>query len=107
MVELPEPSVTRLPAVDEPIGAVVGTAPAANVTVLPLTVKLSPAATVIVPRAPAAPFRSVVVVIGVPPPLARTGVPVSVPIVPPRVVVLIAGVVPPIAPENSTLLSAL
>src|ERR1700737_3901129 len=112
MVELPVPSVTRLPAIDEPIGAVVGTAPAANVRVLPLTVKLSPGATVIAPRALevalAGELRSVAVVMGAGVVLLLlTGVPVSVPIRPPRVVVPVAGVAPPIAPVNSTLLSAL
>src|ERR1700676_5083824 len=113
MVELPEPSVTRLPAIDEPIGAVVGTAPAANVMVLPLTVKLSPAATVIAPSALeaalAGALRSVAVVMGaeVGVALLLTGVLVRVPYMPPRVVPLVAGVAPPMAPVNSTLLSAL
>src|ERR1700738_2415918 len=112
MVELPVPSVTRLPAIEEPIGAVVGTAPAANVMVLPLTVKLSPAATVIAPRAVegalAGALRSVAVVMGAGVVLLLlTGVLVRVPYMPPRVVPLVAGVAPPIAPVNSTLLSAL
>src|SRR6267142_2075412 len=113
MVELPLPSVTRLPAMLLPDGAEVGTAPAANVIVWPLTVNVSPAATVVAPRpaevaAPAVSLSSVaVVMLAGTELLFCTTVPTLVPITPPSVVVPVAAVVPPAAPEYSTLPDAI
>src|SRR3954464_6486569 len=101
MVELPLPSVTRLPTAEP--AAAAGAVPALNVMVWPSTVKLSPSATVAAPRAlevaEEAPLRIVVpemragVVL-----LLLTALPVSAPIAPPSVVVSDAAVVPPAAP---------
>src|SRR3984893_2418057 len=77
---------------------------------LPLTMKVSPSATVAVPRPAAAPpvllRRVAAVMTAGAVALSLTAVPVLVPTRPPSVRVEAAAVVPPAAPENSTLLAA-
>src|SRR3979411_3198583 len=103
MVELPAPSVERLPESVVPLGAVVGAAPAAKGMVWPSTVKLSPAATVAALRplevAPATSLSNVVpVMAGVVVALVVSALLVKVATKPPRVSALVAAVVPPAAP---------
>jgi len=109
-VTLPLVSVKTLPVVTptdaatwvRPAGTVVGASPAANVTVLPLTVKVSPAATpALASPALTEPLRRLAAVVA-----ALITVPVSVPAMPPRVMPEAAACVPPAVPSYRTLLSA-